>query len=505
MTQDQQQMLGGVMMLLVVVLIIGNRYRVRGRGSRNLDQVLFAWNKHDKFTVRGLLDGGVSILGRTGSGKTSAAGRHLGEAIVGNRNSSGLICGAKPEDLAMWQGIFKRAGRSKDLLVMEPGGDLRINFLEEASRYGGQTREITQFITTVGETLRRGHNQRRMEGADFWEAQAERRIYSAVEVLRLVKGTVTAPDLQQFIMTAPLKATQLREEGWRLSFHGKCIEAAYAKAKSTTEEHDFQIACDYELDELPNMADKMRSSIITTVLGILHVFNSGVVRETVSTRTDVHLRDIVEGRKFLFINAPPSSHGATGTFLNVGAKHLMELVMLQREVNANSPFHVIWCDEAPQLVTSFDSHSYVPQCRSHRGCMVLLGQSLPSYYTAFGGENGKQQAHEMLANFGHHIIHALGDIESAEWASALVGKQLETFFGGSMQPAQDSFDQLFGNQQFTGSFSTQYQPRLQASAFMQGLRTGGPQNLYLADAFVIKTGEPFSNGNNCLQVTFSQR
>jgi hypothetical protein len=137
--------------------------------------------------------------------------------------------------------------------------------------------------------------------------------------------------------------------------------------------------------------------------------------------------------------------------------------------------------------------------------MVFISQSLPSYYTAFKGEDGKQQAHALLANFGHHVLHVLGDIESAEWASGMLGMRLETFFGGSLAPAPDFFDEMFGQGHFTGNFSTQYVPALHTNAFMHGLRTGGKRNGFLADAIVIKPGEPFASGLNWMKVAFSQR
>jgi hypothetical protein len=82
---------------------------------------------------------------------------------------------------------------------------------------------------------------------------------------------------------------------------------------------------------------------------------------------------------------------------------------------------------------------------------------------------------------------------------------LETFISGSISPAQDIYDQLMGHQQFSASFSTQYQPALQAREFMQGLRTGGVRNGYVADAILMKSGEPFSSGENFMHVSFSQR
>jgi hypothetical protein len=470
-----------------------------------LDRQLLQWSPHDPFTVRNLLDGGVCIMGRVGSGKTSSSGRLLGEAIVGMANSSGLICVPKSEDVAMWRQTFAKAGRPNDLLEFDADGSpLRLNFLQEAQRHGGHTREITRCIMTIGETLRSNDQRGNGEDSAFWAREQERMIYNAVEVLKAAGRSVSALDLQAFITSAAFSPTQLSEPAWQSGFHCRAMEAAYMAAKSPMEAHDFELAVDYWLGEIPNMADRTRSSIMTSVLGLLHVFNTGIVRELVSTTTNVSPDDMLERRKWVLVNVPPARFGDLGTFINAGWKYLTQRRVLRREAVSGDPIHVCWCDEANQFVNQFDG-CYSLQARSHLGCLVFLTQSLHSMYSAHNGEGGRHQVDSLLSNFGQRIFHVCGDIQTAEWASALAGKRLETFMGGSMQPARDVYDELMGHQHFSGSFSTHYEPALQASVFMQGLRTGGVRNGYLADAILIKSGEPFSSGENFLRVTLSQR
>jgi TraM recognition site of TraD and TraG len=478
--------------------------RRNGSGRDDLDTPLLYWTQHDPLTVRDLLNGGVLTIGRTGSGKTSSSGKTLARKLVSHRNSCGLISAAKPEDVGMWRKIFADAGRSKDLLTFDATGDLRFNFLAEAMQHGGHTREITRCIMTIGETLRSGENRGRGEDSQFWEREQERMIYNAVQIIKLANGTVTAPDLQRFITTAALAPEQLRQPEWQTGFHSSCLQAAFEKQKRAIEAHDCELATQYWLGEFPNMSSRTRSSILVGVLGLLHVFNTGLTRELVSTTTNVSPDDMLLGRKWILINMPPATYGDIGRFINAGWKYLTQKRVLRREAKPGDPIHVCWCDEASQFCNSFDS-SYVAQSRSHLGCLAFLSQSLSSFYTAFGGDSGKHQAQVLLSNFGHRIVHALGDHESAEWASELLGKQLESFFGGSTQPAQDIWDCVLGTGQFTGSFNSHYEHILQPNVFMNGLRTGGKLNGYVCDAVVIRSGEPFSNGQNFLQVAFSQR
>ncbi|HEY2787366.1 MAG TPA: TraM recognition domain-containing protein [Fimbriiglobus sp.] len=467
-----------------------------------LDAVLFNWTEHDPLTVRHVLNGGVAVLGRSGSGKTSSSGKVLGRALVRLGNSGGLILSAKPEDLTMWTGIFERAGRADDLIVFGPEKDRRFNILDYALRMFGHTREITKTITVIGETLR-SSDTNASENADFWQKEQQRMIYNAVEIVKLATGRVHAPDIQKFITGAAQNGQQLKDEDWRRDFHCELIRRAAARQKSAMEEQDFGQAVDYWLAEIPTMADKTRSSITTGVMGILHVFNTGIVRELMSTATNVSPDDMFDG-KWVLVNMPPAEWGDIGSFVAAAWKYMTQRRNLRRHAGPADAINVIWCDEAQQFVNSYDHH-YLAQCRSHLGCMVYLTQSLHSYYSSLTGQAGKHQADALLTNFHHKLFHAVGDVQTAEWASGLIGKSRQTFIGGSMAPATDLWDELVGRSAYTGSFSEHFENELQNNVFINGLRTGGLANGLVCDAVLIRSGEPFAWGGNYLFVPFSQR
>ena len=134
-----------------------------------------------------------------------------------------------------------------------------------------------------------------------------------------------------------------------------------------------------------------------------------------------------------------------------------------------------------------------------------MTQSLHSLYASIHNDPGNHRANTLLANFRHQIFHALGDVQTAEYASNLIGKSLQTFVGGSMSPDADVFGTIMGRSQFTGSFSQHWELILQPNEFMNGLRTGGPKNDFLCDAIVVRTADRFSNNCNYVKVAFSQR
>ena len=250
------------------------------------------------------------------------------------------------------------------------------------------------------------------------------------------------------------------------------------------------------------MDSKTRGNILAGVQGTLHTMNTGIVKEMVSSETNCSPADVLKG-KWILVNFPPSAWGAAGLLISVGWKQLMELAILERQAEEDSPFVTIWCDEAHQFVTNYDS-SFIAQSRSHKGCLVYLTQSVSSFYAAMKGEAGKHQADALLANFSHTIVHACDPV-TAKWASAKLGRRKEILYGGS-SPAREfsPWDEMFGRSMTSGSFSEHYEQALQDQEFMVG-RTGGPANNFTADAIVVKSGEPFADGKNYKRRQFKQR
>lgn len=467
-----------------------------------LDVPLLFWSEGNPFTIRDLLNGGISITGRAGSGKTSSSGREIAQAVVNHPKSGGLILAAKPEDLDMWKGIFEKAGRKDDLLEFSPNASLRFNFLGYVLAMGGHTRDVTRCITVIGETLR-ASDTKGGESADFWEREQERMIYNAVEIVRLATGSVSAPAIQRFISSAPMSLAQLSTPEWRAGYCNQCIADAFEKKKPGVESHDYQLAADYWLSEFASMAEKTRSSIMTGVMGILHVFNTGIIRELVSSGTNVSPEDMLAG-KWIIVNMAPAEWGDMGALIAAGWKYLVQRRVLRRKTKDDEHVVVIWADEYAQFVNSYDAH-YLAQCRSHMGCMVVLTQSLHSYYMSMKGETGRHQADALLTNFSTKVFHALGDVQTAEWASGLIGKGREVFVGTSMAPAEDLYAELTGRSKVSTNASEHYEALLKPNTLMNGLRTGGKANNLICDAVVIRSGEPFADGRNWMWREFSQR
>ena len=77
--------------------------------------------------------------------------------------------------------------------------------------------------------------------------------------------------------------------------------------------------------------------------------------------------------------------------------------------------------------------------------MVYLTQSLHGYYSAMPGRRGPASGGRLLTNFSYEDVSMpSATLETANWASGLIGKSLQTFTGGSMTPSEGVYRRIDG-------------------------------------------------------------
>ena len=468
------------------------------RAPDPLDRPLMQWSKFDAFTVRDLLNGGVLVQGKTGSGKSSGPGKKMMRALIDHPRSGGLVRCAKPEDAAEARELFRQAGRLDDLLVFRPDQGLRFNLLDFVAGQGGGTRAVVHALSTIAETIHGTEGNGGGEEGSFWIEGRDRMLFHAAHVLKLAGERVSGPTLQRFIVTAAQDREQLASPEWQGQYHNQVLKRAFDGRKTPMEEHDWANDVDFWLSEHPSMAAKTRSSILAHVTNLLHVFNSGTVRELLSTTTNFTPLDTFAG-KWVLSDMPPTPEGR---FVNSAMVYMTQQAVLRREAKPSDGPVVIYCDEYQEAVNSADP-LFIAQSRSRNAAMVCLTQSLPGLYARFRGQNGKSQADALVANLGTQVFCCC-DPQTAQYASGWLGEHREVSIGGSMAPRESVWDELMGRARFSGNFSESYQPVLRPTAFMSGLRTGGPANRGVVDAIVVRNDRPFSTGQHFLKASFKQ-
>lgn len=462
-----------------------------------LDTVLMRFTPNDCYRGREFLAGGVCIMGKTGSGKTSSSGYQLARALV-SAKTGGLILGSKPDDKVFWQRIFNEAGRSNDLLIFESGGQLTFDPIDFEMQHGADAHEITRYLLTIDETMSRGQGGHGASNEKFWEGGKKRVTYNMVIVVKLATGRVTVPDLVAFLNDAASNPAQLSDENWRKGIHCQFLKRAMEAKKSPADEHDYNQSFEFFTKEWVMMDAKVRASLTVDVMNTLHTLNSGEIRQLLSSGSNVS-PDLMDQGKWILVNMPAHEKGAGGIAVNAAWKYATQRHVLRRK-EGTVPI-IIWSDEYQNVANSFDA-AYLGESRSHLSAMVVLTQGLNTLFSAMKDGQGHHEAKALLSHFGLKIFHALGDSETAAFASSLLGKAVTMRGAYSKRSNDDMKEQMMGD--VTHSANEHMEEILQPNAFMHGLRCGGPPDC-VADAIIVKAGEGYSWGGNYLKMAFSQR
>jgi hypothetical protein len=484
-------------LLTLTVIAVALYLLNRGEGAPppptdRLDQVLFWLSKLDPFTYRDLVRS-ILIMGSPGSGKTSSVGKILLRAVI--RHAGVLLIASKPEDREMVEGLCREAG--KELFVVEPGG-LSFNLFKYEANKGADARQLTEMVMTVSEVLTRadgGTSDKFFGLSDF------RWVHTAIDVILLAHGVVDTWSIYNFILDAALSKEQLDDPEWRGGYHYETISAAFKKEKTATEARDFARAEKSWLYEWPLMSERTRSSILAGIVNKLHVFNSGIVSDLIGSETGITPEALDQGAVIL-VDMPIPQHGVSGGVVAGAWKYAVQRHILRRA--DWSTVICLWSDEYQNHITSFDA-KFLAECRSHGGCMCVLTQSIHSIYSSIGGKESQSHTKALLSCFASKIFMALGDEESAKYASSLVGKDIVRMAGASRGGGAMLYDELTGRQGLGTSLSERIEDLIQARYFQNGLKTGGPENGYIAQGWIVRNGQPFSTGENAMLVDFSQR
>jgi len=162
------------------------------------------------------------------------------------------------------------------LVVFDAENLWRFNFLDYVGK--GEARNVVNVMMMIAETLNRGERGSGEDG-DYWKAQCERLLETAVIALQSAEERVTPVNLHKFIMTAATNSRQIAEPSWQAQYHGKVWKRAMRRAnlpgKPTITRWPRTSGC----WNFPGMADRTRSSILTYATQILHVFNTAYARK----------------------------------------------------------------------------------------------------------------------------------------------------------------------------------------------------------------------------------
>ncbi len=387
---------------------------------------------------------GVQIFGGTGSGKSSGSGQAIARAFV-ESNLGGLVLTAKTDEVLSWKRYAKAAGRETDLLIVEPGSPHRFNFLRyELKRPGtgaGHTENLVNLFCSVLEAAERKQGGGGQDA--YWQRTLKQLLRNAIDLAILALDDIELPSLYRIITSAPRSAEEADNPEWqKKSACFALLEVAGSKAKEKGRVNDYELTRDFWLREFPNLAPETRSVIVSTFTSMADCFLRGMLRNLFCTDLNFSPEDTFKG-KIIILNLPVKEFNELGQFSQVLFKFIWQRAVERRisadlsreEAQATARPVFLWADESQFFVNSYDA-LFQSTARSSRACTVYLTQNLPSYFSAFGGQNARSDAESFLGNLQTKIFHANGDPSTNNWAADSIGKTRQaTFYGGLTEAA----------------------------------------------------------------------
>lgn len=467
----------------------------------SLERVIYSFNNQEAFTIADACEG-VQIFGGIGSGKTSGSGEAMARAFL-NAGFGGLVLCAKKDVLEDWKRYAKETGRANNVLVFDASGDFVFPFLQyEIERKGegaGYTDNLVRLFTTVYEAIDRSVSG---EGGDpYWTRAMQQLLRNTIDLCIIARGTVSVPLIHDVILSAPTSIGQIDSDEWKnKSLCWKLLLEGHAKNLDKWVKYDFDSTASFWLEEYPGLAEKTRSSILSTLTTMMDIFLRRPFRrlfsEQPNDRRKIAYPELSQRGVIIILNLPVKEFGDAGRAAQVVYKYLWQQAVERRAVtNATIPVF-LWVDEAQNFVTEYDMQ-FQATARSTRACTVYLTQNLPNYYAEMGGGmQSKYKVDSLIGNLQTKIWHANSDPMTNENAAETIGRSWQT---------RQTSGESYGSEQFNISSgkSESFDFDVSPQSFTK-LKKGGKGNNRLVEAIVFQNGRTWKNNKTHLFATFKQ-
>ncbi|MCO5946721.1 type IV secretory system conjugative DNA transfer family protein [Mucilaginibacter flavidus] len=465
-----------------------------------LDRTIYSFNNDEPFTIGNACEG-VQIFGGIGSGKTSGSGEALARAFL-MAGFGGLVLCAKKDVLEDWKRYARETGRAEQVLVFDDSGDFVFPFLQyEIEREGegaGYTDNLVRLFTTIYEALDRSVKS---EGSDpYWERAMQQLLRNTIDLCMLARGTVSVPLIHDVILSAPMSIAQLDTDEFKnKSLCWKLILEGYAKNHDRWAKHDFDCTAAFWLEEYPNLADKTRSSIISTLSTMMDIFLRRPFRRLFSEMPDdrrkIAYPELSHRGVIIILNLPVKEFGDAGRAAQVVYKYLWQQAVERRAATNQTIPVFLWVDEAQNFVTEYDMQ-FQATARSARACTVYLTQNLPNYYAVMGGTQSKYRVDSLMGNLQTKIWHANSDPMTNDHAAETIGRSWQTRVSSGESYGADSYNVSSSKNE---SFDYDVPPQ----SFTK-LHKGGALNNRTVEAIVFQNGRLWKNEQTHLFAEFTQ-
>lgn len=480
----------------------------------------------------------IFVTGGLGSGKSTGSKRLIAAKYL-SMGFSGIILTAKISERQEWEELAELTGRTKDLIIVTPGGQHQINFLDYELKQSidadGATDNIVHLLNTViaaGMDKNNGGND-----DSFWISALTMLITYSIEACKLAFGKLKIDDLYRFVQAIPraetiaseykkyqeeekknVSSTQLNPFFHVLNLAGIKADESIKLYKETlsprellelenSPRHDltledkvrdwrmYVLVEEFFTKTYTNLSDKTRSIIDFSFSGFLFHFMREPIYSIFCKDSTFSPEDTFNG-KIIIIDLPVKKYHKAGQDAQTLLKLIWQRAVEKRHVTDNSTPLFLFADESQFFVTSTDT-DFQTTARSSKVSVVYITQNLSNFYANMGGEKSEHKVKSLLGCFGTHIFHNNSDIETNKYASELIGDAL-------FQESTKS--ENVGNETVNlgVNSSYKYERQLRPEEFSK-LRTGGPLNDYKVEGILHCQGNFFPTAKNYQRIIFDQK
>jgi hypothetical protein len=490
------------------------------------------------------------FFGRSGGGKTTSA-KWLAGAFL-RAGWGAYISVVKPEDIPLWKVYAKKHGRGNSLVLFD-GEKETFNFLDYLMAHGMEgIGTSVECLLRIVDAARKVSGTASQRGGDvFWEDTSRVVLRKTLPVLYSAKGSLRIPDIIRFLSTAPTNLKEPTDAGWqKRSFMYEVMDTASRTPKVRMSNAALKNTIDFWREQWPAIPDKTRGNIVITINAALDRFTVGRLERAFCRGTTLVPELSFHGGLILGAT-PTTTWNEDGIIAQVLFKFLWQRCVVSR--NSLAPEHrerpvFLWCDEAQETVSSYDSE-FLSICRASKCAVVYLSQTLPGYVAKIGGDSPRDAAHALVGKFANHVFMSNGCPETNEFAARMLGKvvtQRRNYTSGSSESRNvgmsagnsensgysSNHGTSFGGQQWSansgsgsnsGAGNNWGQNRgrgtswsetqgctetieyaIEPGDFGRILKTGGAQNGNEVTGIWYQAGRVFSTGTNWLKVRFKQ-
>ena len=447
---------------------------------------------------------GTAIIGASGSGKTSAAGRSILVNLL-RAGLGGFVIAAKATDADDWREYLRQACRDPhDLIHFSPTSGHRFDGLSYLwSRPGG--RMLENLIEVIRILIEIANPHAGSGGDRFFDLAANQLVRNMIVLRSLAKQPVSITSINDLIDALPTVPGQFEEvEFQSQSELPKVLDIIRKRRKagelSEAEWDDFAAAQYFALIRWPALYPETRTSVHATWSGLADQFLFHPLREAFSSSQCTFVPEQAEIGKVILCDWPALTLGETGRIIGCLLKVVFQIAWTKRVITRESPLVFFASDEAPIYLLPGDKDSaFQAVCRGSRVATVFMLQTILGVASRLGEHQPGSKTKGWLSNVATKIFLQNSCIDTNTYAADLIGKEYR------MAASYTS-----GQQNATAGGHEHLDYIVQPHEFMRLTKPSAEQPI--AEAILVRGGTPFRatqtpqtpQGHSFLRIGFSR-